>query len=76
MATIDLKTYRRLPWEKNIPFFLCSFILPETGQPLEVDPRSVLEKVVSRAAEKGWKCMSGTEFEVGNIGFVSAGKKS
>jgi glutamine synthetase len=72
LATIDLSTYRRLPWEKAIPFFLCSFVLPETGEALEADPRSVLEKVVSRATERGWKCMSGAEFEVGYFGFRNA----
>ncbi|CAD6574075.1 MAG: hypothetical protein TREMPRED_001001 [Tremellales sp. Tagirdzhanova-0007] len=63
IAIIDLRTYRRLSWEKNIPFFLCSFIVPETGEPLEVDPRNALERVVARASQKGWRCMSGAEYE-------------
>lgn len=61
---IDLSTYRRLSWEKNLPFFLVSFIVPETGDWLAVDPRSALKVVLDKAEEKGWTCMSGAEFEV------------
>jgi len=67
-AIVDLSTFRRLPWEKNIPFFLCSLNFPETGEPLDVDPRSLLGQVVKGAEEKGWKCMSGAEFEVSRDG--------
>ncbi|KAK4687712.1 glutamine synthetase, partial [Tremellales sp. Uapishka_1] len=63
IAVIDLSTYRRLTWEKNTAFFLCSFQDPDTMKPLQVDPRSVLEGVMSKATEKGWRCMSGVEFE-------------
>jgi hypothetical protein len=65
LAVIDLSTYRRLSWEKNLPFFLVSFIVPETGEYLAVDPRSALKGVLEKAEEKGWTCMSGAEFEVG-----------
>jgi glutamine synthetase len=64
LAVIDLSTYRRLSWEKNLPFFLVSFIVPETGDWLAVDPRSALKVVLEKAEEKGWTCMSGAEFEV------------
>ena len=64
LASIDLSTFRRLPWERNIPFFLLRFMTPETGKHLEVDPRGVLADVVQRAEESGWKCMAGAEFEV------------
>ncbi|EIW69792.1 hypothetical protein TREMEDRAFT_68303 [Tremella mesenterica DSM 1558] len=62
-AIIDLSTYRRLPWEKNIPFFLCSFIDPDSGKPLFVDPRSVLKNVVKEGEDLGYTCMAGAEFE-------------
>ena len=67
LAVIDLSTYRRLSWEKNLPFFLVSFIVPETGEYLAVDPRSALKGVLEKAEEKGWTCMSGAEFEVGPV---------
>ncbi|KAL1409867.1 hypothetical protein Q8F55_003866 [Vanrija albida] len=63
LARVDLATYRRLPWENNIPFFLVSFTTPETGLPLEVDPRSLLETVLEKATDKGWTGMAGAEFE-------------
>ncbi|WVQ70556.1 hypothetical protein IAR50_000075 [Cryptococcus sp. DSM 104548] len=63
LAVIDLSTFRRLPWEKNVPFFLCRFIIPETGKILPVDPRSLIMDVTDKAQEKGYKCMSGAEFE-------------
>ncbi|ORX41117.1 hypothetical protein BD324DRAFT_575254 [Kockovaella imperatae] len=63
IAKIDLSTYRRLPWERNIPFFLCSFVDPETSSPLDVDPRSLLQGVIGQAEELGYKAMAGAEFE-------------
>lgn len=64
IATIDLSTYRRLPWEQNIPFFLLRFIVPETNEGLVADPRTLIRDVTSRAEEQGWKCLAGAEFEV------------
>lgn len=61
---MDLSTFRRIPWERDLPFFLCSFVLPETMEPLDADPRSLLQKIVKRTEEQGFKCMSGAEFEV------------
>lgn len=63
-AVIDLSTFRRLKWEKDIPFFLCKFIIPEKGESLPVDPRSLIEKVTDKGKAMGYKCMSGAEFEV------------
>ena len=64
LAVIDLSTYRRLAWEKNMPLFLCSFIVPETGEWLAVDPRSALKMVLHKVEKKGWKCKSFADFEV------------
>ena len=72
---IDLSTYRRLSWEKNLPFFLVSFIVPETGDWLAVDPRSALKVVLDKAEEKGWTCMSGAEFEVCLSGISRASRQ-
>lgn len=71
LAVIDLSTYRRLAWEKNMPLFLCSFIVPETGEWLAVDPRSALKGVLEKAEKRGWKCMSGAEFEVSSANHSS-----
>ena len=63
IAKIDLSTYRRIPWEGNVPFFLVSFLDPETKEPLSVCPRSVLHRTAQRAEEKGWSCFAGVEYE-------------
>ncbi|KAF5386966.1 hypothetical protein D9615_001559 [Tricholomella constricta] len=51
IASIDLSSYRRIPWENNVPFFLVSFLDPDTKQPLIVDPRGML-KIATERAEK------------------------
>ncbi|KAI0281350.1 hypothetical protein BGY98DRAFT_1088491 [Russula aff. rugulosa BPL654] len=63
IATIDLSTFRRIPWEKNVPLFLVSFLDPETKEPVSVCPRGVLRKLVGKAEQSGWQCISGIEFE-------------
>ncbi|KAG6887064.1 hypothetical protein C0995_001947 [Termitomyces sp. Mi166 len=51
IASIDLSTYRRIPWENNVPFFLVSFLDPDTKQPLSVDPRGIT-KIASESATR------------------------
>lgn len=63
LATIDLTTFRRIPWENNVPFFLVSFLDPDTKEPICADPRGVLKTVTERAEEKGWTCYAGCEYE-------------
>jgi glutamine synthetase len=64
IATIDLSTFRRIPWEKDVPFFLVSFLDPETKEPVSVCPRAVLKKLVGKAEQSGWQCIAGIEYEV------------
>ena len=64
IAVIDLSTFRRIPWENNVPFFLVSFFDPETKTPLSVDPRGVLKRVVGIGQDLGYECYSGVEYEV------------
>ncbi|KAI0093976.1 hypothetical protein BDY19DRAFT_1013806 [Irpex rosettiformis] len=63
LAEIDLSTFRRVPWENNVPFFLLSFLDPETRKPICADPRGVLKKTCDRAEAKGWHCYAGCEYE-------------
>ena len=63
-AVIDLSSFRRIPWENNVPFFLVFFLDPETNTPLSVDPRGVLQVVTERAVQAGYDCFSGVEYEV------------
>lgn len=64
IAAIDLSTYRRIPWENNVPFFLVSFFDPDTKQPLAVDPRGILKITTERAMTIGRECFAGVEYEV------------
>lgn len=64
LAQIDLSTFRRIPWENNVPFFLVSFLDPVSLKPLCVDPRGVLRLTSERAVELGFKCVAGVEYEV------------
>jgi glutamine synthetase len=66
LARVDLTTYRRIPWEFNVPFFLVSFFDPVTKESLSVCPRGTLAKVMADAAQNGWQCMAGAEYEVGH----------
>ncbi|KAK7693773.1 hypothetical protein QCA50_003345 [Cerrena zonata] len=63
LAVIDLSTFRRIPWENNVPFFLVSFLDPDTKEPICADPRGVLKTVVERAESNGWRCLAGCEYE-------------
>ena len=67
IASIDLATYRRIPWENNVPFFLVSFLDPDTKEPICADPRGVLRQIVTKAHQRGWRCIAGCEYEVGGL---------
>lgn len=61
-ANLDLTTFRRVPWDDNVPFFLADFNDGQ-GKPLGVCPRQLLKGVVARAADMGFKAKFGLEFE-------------
>ncbi|CAE6420335.1 unnamed protein product [Rhizoctonia solani] len=63
LARIDLSTYRRISWEANVPFFLLSFLDPETHEPIPVCPRGTLIKVIKSAESSGWEPVAGVEYE-------------
>jgi glutamine synthetase len=64
VAKIDLSTFRLIPWENNVPFFLVSFLDPETKAPISVCPRGLLKTIEGKAEQSGWQCLAGVEFEV------------
>ena len=59
---LDLGTFRSVPWDGNVPFFLGDFI-DERGKPLAVCPRQVLKRQIARAAGLGFEAAVGLEFE-------------
>lgn len=62
LAQVDLTTYRTIPWDDDIPFFLAQFV-QEDGSPLAVCPRQVLRRMVDRAKKSGYTPFFGPEFE-------------
>ena len=61
-AYVDPASLRRVPWDRDIPFFLLDFALPD-GTPYPASPRQVLQGQVDRAAELGLTALFATEFE-------------
>jgi glutamine synthetase len=56
-ANIDLSTYRQIPWEERLPFFLADF------KSAPACPRQLLRRVIARAEAMGYRPMFGLEFE-------------
>ena len=56
-AQIDLDTFREVPWDGGVPFFLADF--PGIG----ICPRQLLKTVLARAKKMGFKAVCGMEFE-------------
>ena len=64
LALPDLSTYRRLPWESNIPFFLLDFYDPASKSLLSFAPRSLLKSVSAQLHNKhALTAMCGMEYE-------------
>jgi glutamine synthetase len=65
VARIDLGTYRNVPWDDDVPFFLGEFIAQKNGKevPLSICPRQLLKRVLKRAEKLGVLPMCGIEFE-------------
>lgn len=59
---LDFDTFRKIPWENNVPFFLGEFIKND-GSPLEICPRQVLKKIESQANQAGFTPFVSQEFE-------------
>src|SRR5882757_5448961 len=57
IAVIDIGTFRRVPWENDLPFFLADF------KEADVCPRGLLKKVINRAKEQGYRAFFSQEFE-------------
>jgi len=76
LAWIDLSTYRRIPWENNVPFFLVVFRDPNTKNALAVDPRDVVTGVELRAKQDlGFLPYAGVEYEVSTMLLLADGER-
>jgi glutamine synthetase len=60
-AHIDPGTYREVPWDGNVPFFLGDFWHGDT--PLPICPRQILKKVMEDARAAGFELQTSLEYE-------------
>ncbi|KAL1874348.1 hypothetical protein VTK73DRAFT_480 [Phialemonium thermophilum] len=63
IAVPDLSTFRRIPWENSVPFFLVSFYDPDTKEPVSACPRGLLRKQLEKLEAAGYGAMAGAEYE-------------
>jgi glutamine synthetase len=61
-ARIDLSTFRLVPWDDDVPFFLADFVNAKE-KPLGVCPRSLLKTIKARSEKLGYKPFFSQEFE-------------
>ncbi|HEY8937203.1 MAG TPA: glutamine synthetase family protein [Cyclobacteriaceae bacterium] len=61
-ATLDINTFRKIPWENDTPFFLGELIEAD-GKPSPIDPRQLVKKVISEATKGGYTPFFSQEFE-------------
>jgi len=63
MARPDLRTLRRIPWLERTALVICDVVDEDSGEPVEVSPRRILQRQVERAAEAGYRVKIGAELE-------------
>ncbi|MDD9951578.1 MAG: glutamine synthetase family protein [Zetaproteobacteria bacterium] len=63
LVALDPGTYRLLPWEQRLPFFLGDFLEADQRTPLPICPRAVLKRVVQKAESMGYSPWVGCEYE-------------
>ncbi len=61
-AVIDINTFRQVPWDNDMPFFLADF-RDKKGNDLEICPRSLLRKVRQKSLDMGYSPTFSQEFE-------------
>ncbi|WP_273567190.1 glutamine synthetase family protein [Maribacter halichondriae] len=61
-ARVDLDTFRTIPWEDDMPFFIVDFA-KEKAEDLAVCPRSLLRKMIGEAEDMNYTPMFSQEFE-------------
>jgi glutamine synthetase len=59
----DLATIREIPWLERTALVICDLFDEETGEPIEVSPRRILQRQVERAAALGYSVLMASELE-------------
>lgn len=61
-ARVDLSTFRTIPWQDNIPFFIADFS-KANGSSIPACSRSLLKKIASKCEALGYHAEFAQEFE-------------
>jgi len=61
-ARLDLQTFRKIPWENDVPFFLGE-LLDRKGGPSAICPRQILRQLNAQAENMGFTAVFSQEFE-------------
>lgn len=59
---VDLNTFRKVPWDEDVPFFLVDFMSADNKQ-LPICPRGLLKHIKQRALDAGYTPMMSQEYE-------------
>ena len=62
LVRLDLGSFRRVPWDNGVPFFLGDFVEAD-GTPNPVCPRQTCKRVLARAEKMGFQVLTGLEYE-------------
>ena len=62
-AIPDMSTLRLIPWLEKTALVICDVFDEETGEPVEVSPRRILQRQLQRAAARGLTVKTGSELE-------------
>jgi len=60
---LDPATFRKVPWDGQVPFLLGDFWYGGGKNPLEICPRQLLKKVIARTVEAGFDALTSLEYE-------------
>jgi glutamine synthetase len=61
-CVLDINTFRKIPWENDVPFFLGELV-DEEGNTSFVCPRQLLKKILNEAGALGYTPFFSQEFE-------------
>lgn len=67
IAVPDLSSFRRIPWENDVPFFLVTFFDPNTRNPISVCPRGLLRTAADKLTKNGLTALAGGEHSLAGV---------
>ncbi|HRP39965.1 MAG: glutamine synthetase [Chitinophagales bacterium] len=62
LVKVDFNSFRTIPWEMDVPFFLGSFVNSK-NEPIQICPRQLLHKINLQAQKEGFTPYFSQEFE-------------